>query len=230
MDPSRIAFGASPPVIESAVICVRVAANTSRDDGQAGTAVAEALVDLGLPVEHCRGGALLAATLRGSRGDGLLAYAAKRVLDHAQRRTGAAGVAGAGRTRALAFLATSLASPDGLFVLAQPEVPTMAWPLPAGRLPGAGPREVVRLRGTGAETVGDVAALGPVRCMRLLGPAGRALWLAAYGRDRVPLPMPPANPRPLSLFAAGSLDVVHLLARTDGADRRPAAPDLRHAG
>lgn len=96
--------------------------------------------------------------------------------------------AGLSYCRFLAKIASDLRKPDGLVVVAQEDVATLIWPLPARRIPGVGPKLEGRLLELGIRTIGDLARCNAQRLENRLG-ASTAHYLLerARGWDETPI-------------------------------------------
>ena len=91
---------------------------------------------------------------------------------------------GVARTKFLAKVASGVAKPDGLLVVAPEGELAFLHPLPVERLWGVGPVTAARLRERGIRTVGQVARLDEPALVSLLGAgAGRHLHALAHNRD-----------------------------------------------
>lgn len=90
---------------------------------------------------------------------------------------------GVARTPFLAKVASRVAKPDGLRLVAPDDEETFLHPLPLTMLWGVGEVTATKLRGYGLHTAGDVSALGEQVLRGLLGPAaGRHLFAVVHGR------------------------------------------------
>ncbi len=99
--------------------------------------------------------------------------------------TASVGVAG---TKLLAKLASDLAKPDGLLVVAPGTELEFLHPLPVERLWGVGPATRKRLAAYGVTTVGELAALPEAALVSALGAAhGRHLHALAWNHDDRPV-------------------------------------------
>ncbi|HSK15111.1 MAG TPA: DNA polymerase IV [Gaiellaceae bacterium] len=95
---------------------------------------------------------------------------------------------GIARTKFLAKVASGVAKPDGLLVVATDRELAFLHALPVERLWGVGRVTAEKLRGRGIATVGDVAALHEESLVALLGRgAGRHLHALAHNRDPRPV-------------------------------------------
>lgn len=114
-----------------------------------------------------------------------LGRAIKRQVQAATGLTCSVGVA---PNKLLAKIASDMQKPDGLTVLDEADIPARVWPLPAGRLPGVGPKTEARLVELGVATIGELAALPLETLVEHFGEArGRYLHEASQGRDDSPL-------------------------------------------
>ena len=95
---------------------------------------------------------------------------------------------GAATTKMLAKIASDLAKPDGVLIVAPGTELEVLHPLPVRRLWGVGPATHERLERFGVVTVGDLAALPEATLVATLGPsAGRHLHALAWNRDERPV-------------------------------------------
>ncbi len=95
---------------------------------------------------------------------------------------------GLGSSKLVAKVASELAKPDGLRVVAPGTERELLGPLPVSVLPGVGPATAQRLRRVGARTVAEVARLGEQDLVSLLGEAnGRGLFRLANADDDRPV-------------------------------------------
>lgn len=118
---------------------------------------------------------------------------------------------GVARTKFLAKVASGVAKPDGLLVVAPDAELAFLHPLPVERLWGVGPVTAAKLRERRIRTVGEVARLGEAALVSMLGAgAGRHLHALAHNRD----------PRAVQVGRRrGSMGAQHALGRT------PHAPE-----
>ena len=108
----------------------------------------------------------------------------RRVRDE----TGLTASVGVAVTKLLAKLASDLAKPDGLLVVAPGTELEFLHPLPVERLWGVGPATRKRLAGLGVATVGELAALPEAALVSAVGGAhGRHLHALAWNRDDRPV-------------------------------------------
>jgi DNA polymerase IV len=129
-------------------------------------------------------------------------------------RVGLPITVGVARTKFLAKVASGVAKPDGLLVVAPDRELEFLHPLPVERLWGVGPVTAAKLRDRGLRTVGEVAALPEPALLAMLGQAsGRHLNALAHNRD----------PRPVEVGRRRkSIGSQHALGRTR---RTPEALD-----
>ncbi len=112
----------------------------------------------------------------------------REIKDRIRAQIGLTCSVGIAPNKLLAKIASDMNKPDGLVIIDESDIPARIWPLPAGRLPGVGPRTEQRLRQMGVETIGAIAALAPEEIIAEFGPAhGHYLHEAAYGIDESPL-------------------------------------------
>jgi DNA polymerase-4 len=92
---------------------------------------------------------------------------------------------GVAATIGVAKLASRLAKPDGLLVVAPEQTTAFLHPLPVDSLWGVGEKTAEVLHRLGLRTVGDVAHTPVATLQRAVGPAmGRQLHQLAWGEDR----------------------------------------------
>ncbi|HEV7804958.1 MAG TPA: DNA polymerase IV, partial [Solirubrobacteraceae bacterium] len=95
---------------------------------------------------------------------------------------------GVATTKLLAKVASAVAKPDGLLVVAPQDEIAFLHPLPVERLWGVGAVTARKLHGRGIVTVGDLAQAGEAPLIALLGRAsGGYLYNAAFNRDVRPV-------------------------------------------
>ena len=95
---------------------------------------------------------------------------------------------GVARTKFLAKVASAVAKPDGLLVVAPGGELAFLHPLPVERLWGVGPVTAEKLRAHGIRTVGQVAQVGLAGLITMLGKAaGRHLFALALNHDPRPV-------------------------------------------
>jgi DNA polymerase-4 len=109
---------------------------------------------------------------------------AVRLRREVRERVGLPITVGVARTKHLAKVASGVAKPDGLLVVAPDDELAFLHPLPVERLWGVGPVTARKLRELGITTVGQVARLGEAVLVSILGRAsGRHLHALAHNRD-----------------------------------------------
>lgn len=95
---------------------------------------------------------------------------------------------GVARTKFLAKVASAVAKPDGLLVVAPERELAFLHPLAVERLWGVGPKTSDRLRAKGIRTVGEVARLAEDTLVAIVGrAAGRQLHALSHNRDPRPV-------------------------------------------
>ncbi len=105
-----------------------------------------------------------------------------------RERTGLVASVGAGSGKQLAKIASGMAKPDGIRVIAPGEQQALLAALPVRKLWGIGPVAEGRLRTLGIETVGAFAALPEAEAVSILGGSiGAALHRLARGVDDRPV-------------------------------------------
>ncbi len=103
-------------------------------------------------------------------------------------RVGLPITVGVARTKFLAKVASGVAKPDGLLVVAPDGELDFLHPLPIERLWGVGPVTASKLKNLGIRTVGEVAQLAEAALVSILGSAsGRHLHALAHNRDPRPV-------------------------------------------
>jgi DNA polymerase IV len=109
---------------------------------------------------------------------------AARLRRDVMERVGLPITVGIARTKFLAKVASGVAKPNGLLVVAPDRERAFLLPLPVERLWGVGPVTAGKLHDRGVATVGQVAALGEGALVSLLGRAvGAHLYALAENRD-----------------------------------------------
>jgi DNA polymerase-4 len=108
----------------------------------------------------------------------------RAVLD----RVGLRITVGVARTKFLAKVASRVAKPDGLLVVAPARELSFLHPLDVGALWGVGPKTTAKLAERGIARVGEVAALDEAVLVSMLGPAaGHHLHALAHNCDPRPV-------------------------------------------
>ena len=117
---------------------------------------------------------------------------AARLRRDVRERVGLPITVGVARTKFLAKVASGVAKPNGLLLVAPDRERAFLLPLPVERLWGVGPVTAGKLHDRGVATVGQVAALGEGALVALLGRAvGAHLHAVSENRDaRVVRPRP----------------------------------------
>jgi DNA polymerase-4 len=109
---------------------------------------------------------------------------AVRLRSEVLARVGLPITIGVARTKFLAKVASGVAKPDGLLVVAPDRELEFLHPLPVERLWGVGVVTAQKLHAHGISTVGDVAGIDEGTLMGLLGRAsGRQLYALAHNHD-----------------------------------------------
>jgi DNA polymerase-4 len=115
---------------------------------------------------------------------GTPAEIAVRLRRDVRERVGLPITVGVARTKFLAKVASGVAKPNGLLVVAPDRERAFLLPLPVERLWGVGPVTAGKLHDRGVATVGQVARLGEGALVSLLGRAvGAHLHALAHNRD-----------------------------------------------
>ena len=101
-----------------------------------------------------------------------------------RERVGLPITVGVARTKFLAKVASGVAKPDGLLVVPPQRELAFLHPLPVERVWGVGPVTAAKLHSRGITTVGEIARLGEVKLVTMLGrAAGRHLHALAHNHD-----------------------------------------------
>lgn len=87
----------------------------------------------------------------------------------------------------LAKIASDYRKPNGLFILRPEEVPAFLATLPVEKIPGVGPKAVLRLKEVGVRTAADVRRFSEEFWLRRLGKWGSCLYQRAAGIDPRPV-------------------------------------------
>jgi len=113
---------------------------------------------------------------------------AARLRREVRERVGLPISVGVARTKFLAKVASGVAKPDGLLVVAPERELAFLHPLPVERLWGVGDVTAAKLRAYGIETVGHVASVDEEALVTMLGrAAGRQLHALSHNRDPRPV-------------------------------------------
>jgi DNA polymerase-4 len=119
---------------------------------------------------------------------GTPAQIALRLRRQVRERVGLPITVGVARTKFLAKVASGVAKPDGLLMVAPEEETAFLHPLPVEALWGVGRVTAGKLRERGITTVGQVAQLAEAVLVSMLGRAsGRHLHALAHNRDPRPV-------------------------------------------
>jgi DNA polymerase IV len=113
---------------------------------------------------------------------------AARLRRDVRRQVGLAITVGVARTKFLAKVASAVAKPDGLLVVAPEWELEFLHPLPVQRLWGVGAATTQRLHERGVTTVGELAGIAEPALVAMLGRAsGHHLHALAHGLDPRPV-------------------------------------------
>jgi DNA polymerase IV len=146
---------------------------------------------------------------------------AARLRREVRGRAGLPITVGVARTKMLAKVASGVAKPDGLLVVAPAEEAAFLHPLPVERLWGVGAVTARKLHARGITTVGEIAGLGEPALVEMFGrAAGRSLHALAFNRD----------PRPVRSGKRGRRSVGAQSALGRARPRSPEALDAVLAG
>jgi DNA polymerase IV len=108
---------------------------------------------------------------------------AARLRADVRAETGLAVSVGVAPVKMVAKIASDVAKPDGLLVVAPHDVPGFLAPLPVGRIFGVGPVARARLAALGVTTIGDVLTIPEASLRATLGAWGTDLARLARGDD-----------------------------------------------
>jgi DNA polymerase-4 len=109
---------------------------------------------------------------------------AKEIKKRIQEAIGLTCSIGIAPNKLLAKIASDLEKPDGLTIVAEKDIETRIWPLPARKLHGVGPKTEAYLREMGVKTIGELAALPLERLVEEFGQSyGNYLYEASRGID-----------------------------------------------
>lgn len=112
---------------------------------------------------------------------------ASALKERLRRETGLTASVGVATNRTVAKIASDFRKPDGLVAVAAGDEAAFLAPLPAGRLPGVGPKAQARLAAAGLRTLGDLAAAPPGLLRSIFGNGGPSVAERARGMDPRPL-------------------------------------------
>ena len=108
---------------------------------------------------------------------------AELIRSRVRAETGLTISVGVATTKFLAKLASDMAKPDGLLIIAPGTERAFLAPLPVTRLWGVGPATATKLERLGLRTIGDIAALDATALVGPLGPALAAHLHALANND-----------------------------------------------
>ncbi|MGB9226795.1 DNA polymerase IV [Mycobacterium sp.] len=138
----------------------------------------------------------------------------RRVLEE----TGLVASVGAGSGKQIAKIASGLAKPDGIRVVARAEEQLLLSGLPVRRLWGIGPVAEEKLHRLGIETIGELAALTDAEVANILGATiGPALHRLARGIDDRPI-AERAEAKQISAESTFQVDLITLEQLLDAID------------
>ncbi|MDP9371161.1 MAG: DNA polymerase IV [Chloroflexota bacterium] len=158
---------------------------------------------------------------------------ARALKTRLRAETGLTASVGLAPNKTVAKIASDFRKPDGLVVVRHGEEAAFLAPLPAGRLPGVGPKAQVRLAAVGIRTLGELAAAPAVLLRQIFGSGGPEVARRATGIDLRPLD--PGGPAKSlgheTTFAKDVADpaILHRVAR-DLADRSATELRRKHLG
>jgi DNA polymerase-4 len=137
---------------------------------------------------------------------------AQSIKNAVREATGLSCSIGIARNKLLAKIASDLDKPDGLTIIAEPDIERRIWPLPARTINGIGPKTAARLAALGIRTIGELAHADPEFLTTTFGRAqGGWMHEAAHGRDERPV-VTHSEPQSISRETTFERD---LSARTD---------------
>ncbi len=157
----------------------------------------------------------------------------RRIKEDLRVKTGLPCTVGASTSRTVSKIASAHAKPDGLLWVRPGQEAEFLAPLPAGALPGIGPKTQTRLRELNVHTLGDLQRLGCDECHRLLGEHGESLWKRASGIDKNTVESESGPPKQVSHETTFGEDISdsevlnrHIAALSDHVASRLRAQDL----
>lgn len=157
---------------------------------------------------------------------------AERIKTGIYQKTGLTCSIGIAPNKLLAKIASDMQKPDGLTMLTENDIASRIWPLPIRKLYGLGPKTEERLKKTGIETIGQLAALPREFLIRSFGPSyGEYLYEASRGIDDSPL-VTHWEPKSFSRETTFQVDVQdwQVIARTIAELSKEVVSDLQHKG
>jgi len=111
-----------------------------------------------------------------------------RIKNGIREKTGLTCSIGIGPNKLLAKIASDMQKPDGVTILTESDIADRLWPLPIRKLYGVGPKTEAQLKGIGANTIGELAALPLEVLIDHFGKSyGHYLFTASRGIDESPL-------------------------------------------
>jgi DNA polymerase-4 len=113
---------------------------------------------------------------------------ARRLKQAVRDATGLSCSIGVTPNKLLSKICSDLEKPNGLTLLAEEDIPTRIWPLPAKKINGIGPKATEKLAGLNIHTIGELAAADPAFLVAHFGKSYGA-WMheASHGRDDRPV-------------------------------------------
>jgi len=157
---------------------------------------------------------------------------AERIKTGIYQKTGLTCSIGIAPNKLLAKIASDMQKPDGLTMLTENDIASRIWPLPIRKLYGLGPKTEERLKKTGIETIGQLAALPREFLIGSFGPSyGEYLYEASRGVDDSPL-VTHWEPKSFSRETTFQVDVQdwQVIARTIAELSKEVVSDLQHKG
>ena len=112
---------------------------------------------------------------------------AQGVKDRVKTEVGLNITVGAATTKSVAKIASQVAKPDGLLVVAAGEERAFLETLPVEMLWGVGPKTAQRLHGQDVSTIGELAQRPETWFRQLFGKVGPELRKRAWGEDNAPV-------------------------------------------
>jgi DNA polymerase-4 len=105
-----------------------------------------------------------------------------------KEETGLTCSIGIAQNKLLAKIASDMEKPDGLTIITGKDIEGRIWPLPVRKLWGVGPKTEAYLKGTGIDTIGQLAAVPLEKLIEQFGNSyGSYLREASRGIDESPL-------------------------------------------
>jgi len=157
---------------------------------------------------------------------------AERIKTGIYQETGLTCSIGIAPNKLLAKIASDIQKPDGLTMLTENDIASRIWPLPIRKLYGLGPKTEERLKKTGIETIGQLAALPREFLIQSFGHSyGEYLYDASRGIDDSPL-VTHWEPKSFSRETTFQVDVQdwQVIAKTIAELSKEVVSDLQHKG